>query len=128
MENQDTKMSQIKKISEKAKVNIPKNKVRKNDLFDGLDILAELNMKTMEELNKYENNCWEQVNSGLSDTTRELLGNAYGIDYGYNNDHTINQKIRMMDLNSCEMSIYKLKQTFDQKTGQPTNKPRIYKL
>jgi hypothetical protein len=81
MENQDKKMNA---------------KTRNNDLFDGLDILSEYNLKTMKELNNYQENCWEvktmkemnnyqvncweEVNNCLSDTTRDLLDTTYGID------------------------------------------------
>jgi hypothetical protein len=123
MENTNTKMSQNNKISQNTKV----NKTRKNDLYESLNILSENNLKTMEELNNYQEDCWEEVNNCLSGKTRELLEKAYGIDYG-DNGHTRNQIVRVIELNSCEISIYKLKQTFDEKTGQPTNKPRIYKI
>jgi hypothetical protein len=87
MENQYKKMNQDNKVNDKT-IN--------NALFADLDILSEYNLKTikevnnyqencwevktMKELNNYLENCWEEVNNCLSETTRDLLDTAYGID------------------------------------------------
>jgi len=76
----DKKMTD-KKMTDNKKATLPKNKPKNNKLEYGDDILAECDLNIMEELANYEyQNICKAVNNGLSDSSRDLLNRAYGID------------------------------------------------